>query len=41
MLVLGEKEDRQIIKLPMQFNYVEESVNQLIDIVGKENVKLS
>ncbi|MCA9344628.1 DNA polymerase III subunit alpha, partial [Candidatus Saccharibacteria bacterium] len=41
VLVLGEKEDRQIIKLPMQFNYVEESVNQLIDIVGKENVKLS
>lgn len=41
VLVLGEKEDRQIIKLPMQFSHTEESVGKLLDIVGKENVKLN
>ena len=41
VLVLGDEQDRQIIKLPMLFDYTDDSRQKIVDIVGEENVKLS
>ena len=39
VLVLGEAESRQIIKLPMKIEHTSESFREVESIVGKSNIK--